>query len=81
MLFYVLLGLQIQTNHIRTFFKIIQNGGINQDDGFQSPIFEKFPKFNDRKFFRNFNKRIIMVTKIQNGDQKSRWRLDGHFFT
>jgi hypothetical protein len=47
---FFLFGLQIRTNHGRTIFEIIQNGGINHDGGFGSPLFEKFPKINDYFF-------------------------------
>jgi hypothetical protein len=51
---------------------------------FGSPIFELFPKTNDNTFCHSSNgfvfridqtliKKIIMVTKIQNGGQKPKW--------
>jgi hypothetical protein len=80
-----LFDLRKGTNHRRTFFEIIQNGGVYQDGGFQQSHLKKIPKINDKTFFHSFNgfffrkNQTLIKTnnygdKIQNGGQKSKWR-------
>jgi hypothetical protein len=45
----------IQTNHGRTFFEIIQNGGVNQDGGFLADLFLKNCSKSTVIFFQTSN--------------------------